>query len=74
MFVRPSVRLFVCYKLLYGERWIDILYTDRRGIYPDVSLANKICDPTDRSDVISQRLDAIGQKREKTGFFERFFN
>ena len=42
MFVRPSVRLFVCYKLLYANRWVDILYIDRRGIYPDVSLANKI--------------------------------
>ena len=47
---------------------------DGSGIYPDMSLANKICDPTDRPDAINGKPDAIGQKREKKAFFERFFN
>ena len=49
--------------------YIDILYTDRRRIYPDGSIKGLDFDPTNRPPVIGRKPDAIGKN---TQFFDLF--
>ena len=59
-------------KSFFGNIYIDILYTDRRRIYPDGSIGVSNFDPTDRPDVIGRKPDAIGKNAKKYPIFRHF--
>ena len=70
------VCLSVCvsdsYLLLWGLRWVDVLYMGRSRIYPGVPLSILKIRPTNRPDAIVRKVDAIGKNRSKMAYFSRF--
>ena len=62
-FVRPSVRPFVRTNLDNRKVYMDMLYMDRTGIYPDGFLYIFRARPTDRPDATVRKPDTVGKKR-----------
>ena len=67
-----SVRPFGANFLKEKYTTIDILYTNRRGIYLERFITRLEIRPTNRPDAIVRKVDAGRKKHSKMTYFSRF--